>query len=294
MRPPATALILPGLSSSGPEHWQTLWEQRDPSLRRVEQAEWETPRCADWVTRLDDAIASAEEPVVLVAHSSSCALVAHWARDASSENLARVRSALLVAPSDPEGPNFPSGPTGFAPMPLERLPFPSIVVASRDDRYVTMERARRRVGERARGPRRGGAHQRRERARSVADGLRTPPAPARRAAGGSRLAWRLRGVARFGRRAPALATPVEHQHAPGHDGRGQRAEHPGGSAEQVADPGHAEPDRQRAGDRDEEPDDVDSGCHVALAGERVADDAYVARRGPPGQASRPTACAKSS
>jgi uncharacterized protein len=142
MHPPATALILPGLSSSGPEHWQTLWEQRDPSLRRVEQAEWETPRCADWVTRLDDAIASAEEPVVLVAHSSSCALVAHWARDASSENLARVRGALLVAPSDPEGPNFPRGPTGFAPMPLEQLPFPSIVVASRDDRYVTMERAR--------------------------------------------------------------------------------------------------------------------------------------------------------
>jgi uncharacterized protein len=136
------ALILPGLFDSGPEHWQTLWEQIDPSCRRVNQADWETPRCADWVTALDDAIAQSAEPVVLVAHSSSCALVAHWARDASAESRSRVRGALLVAPSDPEGPNYPDGPTGFAPMPLQRLPFPSIVVASRDDRYVTMDRAR--------------------------------------------------------------------------------------------------------------------------------------------------------
>ena len=68
--------------------------------------------------------------------------VAQWARDAAAENLAKVRGALLVAPSDPEGPSFPDGPTGFAPMPLARLPFRSIVVASRDDQYVTIERAR--------------------------------------------------------------------------------------------------------------------------------------------------------
>ena len=140
--PGVATLVLPGLSSSGPHHWQTLWEQQDPTCRRVHQADWETPRCADWVATLDDAIAHSADAVVLVAHSSSCALVAHWSRDASAENVARVRGALLVAPSDPEGPNYPVGPTGFAPMPLHRLPFPSIVVASRDDRYVTMERAR--------------------------------------------------------------------------------------------------------------------------------------------------------
>jgi predicted alpha/beta hydrolase family esterase len=136
------ALILPGLSNSGPNHWQTLWEESDPTCRRVVQAEWETPRCADWVATLDDAVAHSADPVVLVAHSSACVLVAHWARDGGRDNLARVRGALLVAPSDPEGPNYPAGPVGFAPMPLGRLPFPSIVVASRDDEYVTIERAR--------------------------------------------------------------------------------------------------------------------------------------------------------
>jgi uncharacterized protein len=140
--PGVDVLILPGLSSSGPQHWQTLWEEQDPRCRRVRQTEWESPRCADWVSTLSHAIAQSGEPVVLVGHSSACALVAHWARDASRDGVARVRGALLVAPSDPEGPNYPEGPTGFAPMPLQRLPFPSIVVASRDDRYVTMDRAR--------------------------------------------------------------------------------------------------------------------------------------------------------
>jgi predicted alpha/beta hydrolase family esterase len=54
----------------------------------------------------------------------------------------RVRGALLVAPSDTEAASYPAGPTGFAPMPLCRLPFPSVAVASTDDPYVTAERAR--------------------------------------------------------------------------------------------------------------------------------------------------------
>jgi SAM-dependent methyltransferase len=58
------------------------------------------------------------------------------------ERLARVRGALLVAPSDPDAPSYPVGPTGFAPMPMARLPFPTILVASTDDQYVTPARAR--------------------------------------------------------------------------------------------------------------------------------------------------------
>ena len=137
-----TTLILPGIGNSGPEHWQSYWEREDPSCRRVLQAEWDAPRRENWVATLDAAIETEGDLVVLVAHSSSCALVAHWARDATPDALARVRGALLVAPSDPEGPNYPAGPTGFAPVPLHPLPFPTIVVASADDAYVSLERAR--------------------------------------------------------------------------------------------------------------------------------------------------------
>jgi len=131
-------LILPGLHDSGPEHWQTLWMRGRSAFRRVEQEDWVAPRCEDWALRLEAAVGEAGTEAVLVAHSAACALIAHWA----TRSPRTVRGALLVAPSDVEAPSFPAGPTGFAPMPLRRLPFPSIVVASGDDPYVSLARAR--------------------------------------------------------------------------------------------------------------------------------------------------------
>jgi hypothetical protein len=130
-------LILPGLYDSGPQHWQTLWMTGRSGFRRVEQKDWETPRCDDWVAALDAAVIETGSRALLVAHSAACALVARWV----TVHTRKVRGALLVGPSDPEAPSYPSGPTGFAPMPLVRLPFPSTVVASSDDPYVSMERA---------------------------------------------------------------------------------------------------------------------------------------------------------
>ncbi len=131
-------LILPRLHNSDSDHWQSRWEARDWSLRRVIQDDWETPRCGDWVARLDQAIALTGPDAVIIAHSAGCALVVHWAIAHPGRH---IRGALLVAPSDPEAPSFPSGPTGFAPIPLQRLPFRSVVVASSNDPYVTVSRA---------------------------------------------------------------------------------------------------------------------------------------------------------
>lgn len=142
MPPTITALVLPGLGDSGPDHWQSQWERRDPTIQRVVQTEWDAPHREDWVACLDAALVSMDAPVVLVAHSTACLLVAHWAVGASPARHARVRAALLVAPSDPEGPAYPIGPQGFAPVPLVRLPFPTIVVASDDDPYARLARAR--------------------------------------------------------------------------------------------------------------------------------------------------------
>jgi predicted alpha/beta hydrolase family esterase len=132
-------LILPGLHDSDPEHWQSRWEAVDDTSLRVIQDDWETPHCADWIAGLNQALALTGPDTVLVAHSAGCALVAHWA---VGESLNRIRGALLVAPSDPEAPSFPSGPRGFAPIPLLRFRFRSIVVASSNDPYVTLSRAR--------------------------------------------------------------------------------------------------------------------------------------------------------
>ena len=132
-------LIVPGLGNSGPQHWQSLWEAEEPGFRRVEQKDWETPDCRDWVPRLEEAVAEAGPEGVIAAHSLGCAAVAHWAL----QSMRTVRGAFLVAPSDVEAPWYQgAGPVGFDPMPLQRLPFPSLVVASSNDPYLSLERAR--------------------------------------------------------------------------------------------------------------------------------------------------------
>jgi hypothetical protein len=90
------------------------------------------------VYNLDAAVVRAGPNVLLVGHSLGCALVAHWVQGHPDR---KVRGALLVAPSDPEQPGFSPQITGFAPMPRLRLPFRSIVLASTNDEYVTIDRA---------------------------------------------------------------------------------------------------------------------------------------------------------
>ena len=131
-------LLLPGLYDSGPDHWQSHWERVLPSAVRLVQRDWETPAREDWVAALEHMVAEQGSDSVLVGHSTACALIAFWAAQTSRT----VRGALIVAPSDTEAPSYPKGPTGWTPMPRNRLPFPSIVVASTDDEYATIERAR--------------------------------------------------------------------------------------------------------------------------------------------------------
>ncbi|HVR03211.1 MAG TPA: alpha/beta hydrolase [Polyangia bacterium] len=137
---PVRLLVLPGLGGSGPEHWQTRWEGCEGACARVHQREWDRPALGDWLRAVDAALAAGEEPIVLVAHSLACALVAHGARRAG---WSRVVAALLVAPADVDSPSrTPPETRCFSPMPMEPLPFAATVVASQDDPFVALERAR--------------------------------------------------------------------------------------------------------------------------------------------------------
>jgi predicted alpha/beta hydrolase family esterase len=68
--------------------------------------------------------------------------VTWWAAAHRHDAAQRVAGAFLVAPSDVDAPSYPDCTTGFQPMQLAALPFPSIVVASEDDMYVSSARAR--------------------------------------------------------------------------------------------------------------------------------------------------------
>jgi hypothetical protein len=136
---PGSVLVLPGWQGSGPKHWQSLWEERH-GYRRVEQHDWTHPLRGDWIARLEDVLLGCDEPAVLVAHSLGCILVAAWA--SVSRNTQRVKGALLVAPGDVEREEVRAMLRSWTPVPLQRLPFRSVVVASSDDPHCRPERAR--------------------------------------------------------------------------------------------------------------------------------------------------------
>lgn len=134
----ATILFIPGYQNSGPDHWQSRWQARLSSARRVEQAEWSKPVREDWTAAVAEAVNAADKPVVLVAHSlgvASAVLAVPSFRK-------RVAGAFLVAPPDVANPDIrPKHLMTFGPWPRDPLPFPSIVVASRNDPYSSFEQA---------------------------------------------------------------------------------------------------------------------------------------------------------
>lgn len=132
-------LIVPGWTNSGPDHWQSRWQRHFKTARRIEQADWDTPRLADWVERIVDEVAKATRPVVLVAHSCGVSAVVHAAPRLVPS---RLMGAFLVAPADLEGTDtWPAKGGGFAPVPMVPLPFPARLIGSSDDPHCTIERA---------------------------------------------------------------------------------------------------------------------------------------------------------
>lgn len=144
----ADILIVPGWSSSGPDHWQTRWERSLKTARRVEQADWLNPDRNAWAERIRAEIAAAQRPVVLVAHSLGVVAAVHALLAPGAPSVA---GAFLVAPADidnahlwpvTQGQRLDPTDGGFAPIPLGPLPCPSALIASANDPYCSLERAR--------------------------------------------------------------------------------------------------------------------------------------------------------
>lgn len=134
-------LTVPGLGGSGQGHWQSIWEATRGDCERVDLGMWSTPRRNPWVTKLDHAIKTAPAPVILCAHSLGCLAVGWWAALEGQPYGWPVAGALLVAPPDCDRDDAGRGLGGFSPTPKTGLPFPSIVVASRDDPWASIDRA---------------------------------------------------------------------------------------------------------------------------------------------------------
>src|SRR5262245_62739310 len=119
-------LIVPGLHGSGPQHWQSVWQNEHQEYERVVQKDWCTADLDGWAGAIVRQVRAFSGPVVLVAHSFGC-LAAVRATELAP---ALIRGAMLVAPANPVKFGIE------VRIPRLRLGYPSLVVASRNDPWM--------------------------------------------------------------------------------------------------------------------------------------------------------------
>lgn len=127
----STTLIVPGLHGSGPDHWQTWFETQIPGSVRVIQRDWSQAKLPEWSSRVRREITRSPGRIFVVAHSFG----ALAAVQAASDHETRIAGALFVAPADPDRFSV----ADF--LPQAPLAFPSVVVGSTNDPWISLERA---------------------------------------------------------------------------------------------------------------------------------------------------------
>lgn len=123
-----TTLIIPGLQSSGPDHWQTWLEEQIPASVRVVQRDWSRPDLPEWSRQVRRALTTNPGRHIIVAHSFGVLAGILAASDMPD----RIAGALLVAPADPE--RFKASSL----LPQKPLPFPTVLVASSNDPWMSL------------------------------------------------------------------------------------------------------------------------------------------------------------
>jgi uncharacterized protein len=130
-------LIAPGFGGSDDGHWQSYWQKENKEYIRIEQDHWFQPAADEWVAKIEESVRNAKGDVFIVAHSLACLALAFWAQQTTFS----IKGALLVAPPDASNEKLVSVVKGFSSVPLKKLSFPSIVVASTNDEYMSIEKS---------------------------------------------------------------------------------------------------------------------------------------------------------
>jgi hypothetical protein len=134
-------LMVTGHGDSEPDHWQSRWQAKLPTARRVAQGDYARPRVSDWTGALVAEVKRSTRPVVLIAHGLGALTVVH-----AAGLLEGIAGAYLVAP---HGETFvvehPEIDLKFAHVPRAPLPFRAVLVASRSDRTCPILEAEERA-----------------------------------------------------------------------------------------------------------------------------------------------------
>lgn len=132
-------LILPGLGGGTEDHWYQRWNGKLKTARIVEQDEWLNPDRDRWVSTIVSAANSADRPVFIIAHGLGTIALAHAAAQLDQADV--VGAFLVAVPDLPSVQHLVPETSQFLPVPNGPLPFPSLMVASRNDPYSSYEKA---------------------------------------------------------------------------------------------------------------------------------------------------------
>ena len=124
-------------------HWQSRMLGKLSTARIVDQPDWLHTSQAVALAQIVKAVSEATRPIVFVAHSLGNLLVAQAVPALTAAGLIdRIKGAYLVAvPAARELSQLASVDPAFANIPRDPLPFPSVLVASSNDPFATLEEA---------------------------------------------------------------------------------------------------------------------------------------------------------
>ncbi|MEO0066140.1 MAG: hypothetical protein RI983_1466 [Bacteroidota bacterium] len=109
-------LIVPGLGNSGPEDWQTYFENSAPNFTRIQQSDWDTPACKDWIKNINDMVTSFDPPsIVLIGFNSIVVASSNdiWVSLDRAKYFAEKRGSGFINIGDTGHINVASGHTNW-------------------------------------------------------------------------------------------------------------------------------------------------------------------------------------
>jgi hypothetical protein len=124
-------VLVPGRYDSSQDHWQSCWQRQLPIWHRLSQRNWDEPDIERWVGSIRRLLAQRPRRAILVGHSlgalaSCCVAVDHPGL---------VAGIMLVAPAEPDKFEVEDR------IPIGDLGVPSVLVASRNDPFMSFRRA---------------------------------------------------------------------------------------------------------------------------------------------------------
>ena len=133
-----------GAAANGEAHWQARMVSKLSTAKIVEQEDWFYGSLSKAVAAVLDAVKATDKPVVFVAHSAGCTLVAHSIAALREAGVVdRVKGGFLVAPPSQQelAKLAPKVDAAMLQVPRDPLPFPSVLIASSNDPFSTLEQS---------------------------------------------------------------------------------------------------------------------------------------------------------